>query len=184
MEIAIDSNNAILIADSGNHRIRAVKDAAVETLAGDGVDGFRDGDAKEARFYWPRGVTIDSDNNIIVADTYNHLIRKIATDGVTTIAGCQVGQLYGGYVDGEGEQAQFSYPTGVDVDDNGDIVVVDRDNRCVRRVSTDGVVSTACRSVNEESMLNKPAGIAIDCNRNIIIADVYNHRICQLAAEW
>ena len=68
------------------------------TLAGNGSFGSADGTGADARFYYPRGVAVDGDGNVYVADHGNHTIRKITPAGVvTTLAGTAgpLGQLMG-----------------------------------------------------------------------------------------
>ena len=88
-DVAVDCEGNIIVADRGNHRIRKVAaDGTVTTLAGTGVTGYADGPGTAAQFAAPRGVAVDCEAIVIVADSLNHRIRKIAADGtVTTLAG-------------------------------------------------------------------------------------------------
>jgi hypothetical protein len=73
-------------------------------------------------FYFPEGVSVDGDGNIIVADDYNHRVRMINQEGqVTTIAGSGNGD----WEDGMGTSASFHHPVGVAVDGDGNIIVTD-----------------------------------------------------------
>ena len=81
MGLALDpATGNLLVADSGNHRIRAVdpRSGAVSTLAGSGAEGDDDDDAAAASFKGPRGVGVDAQGGILVADTDNHRVRRIA----------------------------------------------------------------------------------------------------------
>ena len=92
---------------------------------------FNNGTAAKARFSSIEGVAIDRDGNIIVADTDNNLIRKIDTNGVvTTIAGSG---NYGSN-NGTGTAASFSFPEGVAIDSNGNII--DKKNHSVATSAT------------------------------------------------
>ena len=74
----MDGQGNVLVADSGNHRVRMIsRDGWVSTLAGDGTAGFRDGATGSARFNWPRGVAVDGEGNVLVADTFNRRVRRI-----------------------------------------------------------------------------------------------------------
>jgi sugar lactone lactonase YvrE len=99
--LTIDTDGSLLVADSGNHRIRRVRDGVITTVAGNGSpgntgeDGFGDGSgdvgdggpATEAFLHEPMGISVDVDGYLI-ADTLNHKIRRIDADGViTTVAG-------------------------------------------------------------------------------------------------
>ena len=90
--VAVDSTGNIYVADAGNHTIRKVTAAGVvTTLAGSGVAGAANGTGAAASFRFPQGVALDATGaNLYVADTFNHVIRKIALSGVfpvTTVAG-------------------------------------------------------------------------------------------------
>ncbi|WMT40933.1 hypothetical protein RE628_28330 [Paenibacillus sp. D2_2] len=82
-----DLEGNVYIADTDNHRIRKIsKDGMVATVAGDGIIGDEDGTGTEARFYHPQDVAVAADGTLYVADTLNHLIRRITPDGqVTTL---------------------------------------------------------------------------------------------------
>ena len=97
--IAIDAGGSLFVSDNANHRIRFVTPGGmVSTLAGSGVGTFADGTGTNAAFRNPRGVAIDPDGNLIVADTLNNRIRKVTVGGlVSTLAG----------------PATFTYPSGV-----------------------------------------------------------------------
>ncbi|XP_040572395.1 NHL repeat-containing protein 2 [Lepeophtheirus salmonis] len=79
----------ICISDGGNHRILVFGDLPDPIVIGDGSKGFMDGPFNTTRFSSPQGVFIYDDNTIFVADTGNHLIRKISLKdaSVSTILG-------------------------------------------------------------------------------------------------
>merc|ERR1711988_1131077 len=105
--------------------------------------GFRDGPANEARFDRPSGVAVALDGSVIVADTNNHRIRRIAVNGdVTTLAGSGVQ----GYRDGPGERAQFRYVQGIACDRYGNVYVSERFDHRIRKVTPDGTVVTLAGS--------------------------------------
>ena len=93
--IDIDSNDNLFIADAYNDRIIKITPAGVKTtFAGDGTQGSLDGTGIAAQFNRPYGITIDTNNNLYVADHENSLIRKITPAGVvTTFAGSTQGYL-------------------------------------------------------------------------------------------
>jgi DNA-binding beta-propeller fold protein YncE len=79
--VAVDGGGNVIVADSRNHRIRKIiPQGQVSTLAGTGEGGHR---LASAQFNCPRGDAVDGNGNIIVADTVNHCIRRVASDGVT-----------------------------------------------------------------------------------------------------
>ena len=88
-ELAIDKEGNALLVDAHNHCIRKISpEGVVTTLAGSGEEGYADGTGAAASFAYPRGVIVDSEGDVIVADTDNQRIRKISAEGVvTTLAG-------------------------------------------------------------------------------------------------
>ncbi len=121
------------------HRIWKVTPAGVVTVfAGAATSGNTDANGINARFNGPYGIDIDSSDNLYVADTSNHRIRKITPSGdVTTIAG-----TVGGYVDGAAlTTARFYNPFDVAIDKAGILYVADGGNCLIRKINTDGTVS-------------------------------------------
>src|SRR5947207_14771801 len=110
-------------------------------FAGD-YPGSDDGQGNAARFYGPEAEAMDRAGNIYVADYWNHSIRKITPSGeVTTLAG-QPGFFNGGWADGVGSMARFHNPTGVALDDNGNVYVADQTNNRIRKINLFGMVTT------------------------------------------
>lgn len=125
--------NTLLIADSGNNRIRAldITTNRLTTLAGDGRLAIADGPALEASFQNPTDVEVANDNSIFVTDMLNHVIRTIASDGrVYTLAGTGAA----GYQDGPLNQSQFNNPTAISESNTGSLLVVDTGNKTIRQL--------------------------------------------------
>ncbi|HEX8169272.1 MAG TPA: RHS repeat-associated core domain-containing protein [Thermoanaerobaculia bacterium] len=138
MGLAFNQRGEIVVADTGNHKIRLVTPTGVvSTIAGDGRPGFTNGSTAIAQFKGVEGVAVAPDGTIYVADTGNHTIRGIRNGAVFTVAG--TGQP--GLLDGEANLASFKEPSSVAIDDFGTLYVADRGNHAIRRIS-DGVVST------------------------------------------
>ncbi|MBC7476091.1 MAG: SMP-30/gluconolactonase/LRE family protein [Candidatus Sericytochromatia bacterium] len=132
-KIAIDKNDNIYVADTGNHSIRKITpDANVTTIAGDGLSGDIDsGNNQKAKFNSPKGVAVDNEGNVYVADTGNNKIKRITPDGtVTTIAGS--GSL--GNNDGINNSASFYEPSVIVSDGNNTLYVGDFINKKVRKI--------------------------------------------------
>ena len=105
-----------------------------------GGPGSTDGPALRAQFHYPAQIARDSAGNLYVADDFNHTIRKITPLGnVVTIAG-RAGEA--GFVDGPASLSRFNRPQGIAVDAHSNIYVADYSNNCIRKIGTDGVVST------------------------------------------
>ena len=181
--VAIDLAGNVYIGDNHNSRVRKYKtDGNVITAAGNGVYGFVDGIASNAEFRNPQGVDVDVQGNVYVADASNNCIRKITPSGiVSTVAGNGIA----GYVDGNGANAEFNHPVRVNVDKNGILYVSDIVNNRIRKITSDGVVSTFAGNgvagyadgtvLNAE--FNAPDGVAFDTLGNIYVADYGDNHI-------
>lgn len=157
--IALGTDGALYVADTGNDAIRRVTaGGVVSTVAGGHGAGFRDGIVLDAQFNGPVGVAVDPAGRIIVADTYNDRVRAIERGGsVTTIAGS--GQQ--GLLDGPALQAQFDTPCGIAIDRAGNIFVADSGNGVIRKIDASGNVSTLDLSPLG-TYLVRPLGVAVD----------------------
>lgn len=134
----VDQAGIVYVADSGNNAIRKITpDGDVSTLAGGSRPGYRDGKGREARFAWPTGIAADYVGNIYVCDSQNNMIRMITPDGVVSTA---AGNGIPGFADGSGYQAQFLFPTGIEVDRMGNIYVADSGNNSIRKISRSGML--------------------------------------------
>ncbi|MDO6432986.1 NHL repeat-containing protein [Flavitalea sp. BT771] len=184
--LASDEHGNIYVGDTFNGRIRAVSQAAqVTTAAGDGAEGFRNGDKGTAEFRYPGAVTCDQQNNIYVMDAGNLVIRKITPGGVvSTFAGSGVR----GTADGDATTAQFDQPLDLVADAQGNIYVID-DQR-IRKVTTQGKVSTVAGGVKgyadgdgADAKFNTPFGLGIDAQGNVYVADANNNRIRKITFQ-
>jgi sugar lactone lactonase YvrE len=139
--IASDGTN-LYVTDSDNNTIRKLvisgTTATVTTLAGNpsASGDWKDGTGEGALFKTPKGITYNEDDQCLyVADTGNHVIRKIDSNGVvTTIAG-YIG--YANYNSGTvttGNAAKFSSPTGIVYDGDGNLYIADSRNNRIRKI--------------------------------------------------
>ena len=187
--VTADSAGNIYVADTFNATIRKVTPpGVVTTLAGQaGTSGSADGTGSDAQFGVPFGVAMDSTDNIYVADTSNHTIRKVTTTGVVTTLAGLAGSI--GSADGTGSAARFWYPAGVAVDSAGNVYVADKENRTIRKVmpvGTNWVVTTlaglagnagSADGTGGVARFNHPTGVAADSAGNVYVADTENHTI-------
>src|SRR5690606_21547256 len=92
--IAIGPNDEIYVSDSLAHRVRKIEDGIIETVAGTGEPEWSGdgGPGVDAGLHWPTALELDSQGNLHIADTLNHVIRRLAPDGtISTVAGTGVG---------------------------------------------------------------------------------------------
>ncbi|WP_459641473.1 T9SS type B sorting domain-containing protein, partial [Flavobacterium sp. CGRL2] len=137
--ITIDLNDNLYIADIYNNKIRKITPSTiVSTIAGSGETGKKDGNANEATFDSPADVSFDNYRNLIVADLNNNNIRKISPLGiVSTIAGNGVS----GNIDGTATDASFNGPTGIIINNAGEIYITTRNNTVRKIINKNGTYS-------------------------------------------
>jgi sugar lactone lactonase YvrE len=199
-EEIIDNYGNIIFSDTFNHCIRKINksNTYITTIAGVcGVSGSSGdkGPATAAKFYYPNGVAVDKDGNIIIADYGNSRIRKIDTSTVpiiTTIAGTGT-PGYSGDRDSATE-AMLKYPFGITVDNKNNIYIADSGNSCIRKVSAvteiiTTVAGTGTSGYNgdgiyaTEAMIFYPFDVTVSGKYVIYIADTYNNRIRMISEE-
>src|SRR5581483_4952503 len=191
--VAVASGGAtIYLMDSGNRRLRKVMAGNLTTLVSDGSSGF-DGDAgpaTSARLSAPRGVAVDGQGNFYIADTANHVIRKVnKSDGkINTIAGTP-GNPSASATDLNGDgaaatSATLNSPTAVVVDSGGNIYISDTGNNRIRRIDLNNNIDTVVGLRDGNAIggvtLNNPHELSVDGSGNIYIADTDNNRIRRL----
>jgi streptogramin lyase len=125
-----------------------------------------DGSATTAEFAEPNGLAIDKARNLYVADFFNNVIRKISSTGaVTTYAGSGLA----GKVDGPAATASFHNPSGITIDDSGNLYVAEAINNAIRQIAPGGQVSTfATVSGAIRVTLDGAGNLYASCNNNTI----------------
>jgi len=181
--VAADSAGDIYIADTGNERVRKVDTTGtITTLAGNGATGYSGdgGSATSATLWSPRGLALDSNGYVYIADTSNSAIRKVVGTTITTVAGNGLAGFSGDT--GKATSAQLRYPRGVAVDSAGNMYIADTGNLRVRMVSKGGTITTVagdgncCGQLGDRGLatsadLAYPEGVAVDAYGNLYIAD-------------
>jgi len=188
--IDADAAGNVYVADLLNNRVRKITPAGVvNTVAGSGLPGYRDGPADSAQFSSPSGVAVDPSGNLYVAEGTQR-IRKITPSGmVSTLAGTGAN----GFMDGPGNIAQFWMILGkLRCDAAGNIYVADNWNSCVRKITPAGVVSTIVRAnafltlgpaphlddgPTNVARFNGVNGVAVDASGAVYTTELYNYRI-------
>ncbi len=183
--VAVDNTGTIYVAEIQNHTIRKITSGGVvTTLAGlAGSGGVADGTGAAARFNMPSGVAVDGAGNVYVADTGNHTIRMIFTDGTVMTRAGSAGSPDA--TDAIGNNARFNSPYGVAVDRNNNLLVADSANHTIRsffglKVSTLGGAAGSPGSADgfgSTARFNLPRSVAMDQAGNLYVADYQNHTI-------
>lgn len=180
---AIDSVGNVYVTDTSNHTIRKISTAGVVTtfVGLSKTSGSLDGTGSNARFNNPKGITIDSSNNLYVADTNNYTIRKITPSGVVTTLAGSAGLV--GNTNGTGSAARFNTPMGITVDSSGNLYVADYGGHTIRKITSGGVVSTlagtggafgSTNATGSSARFNNPQGVAVDSSGNVFVTDTGN----------
>jgi hypothetical protein len=186
--LAVDGSDNIYVADSSSSSIRKMTPiGSVTTLAGSaGQQGARDGKGSAARFKWPVGLVVTSGGTVYVSDVGNHNIRKITPAGVvSTLAGSASilddrGAPKGGYADGIGLAARFNRPSGMALDQLGNLLVADEANHVIRRVTPTGIVKTLAGAperaggadgIGAAAQFSGPEAVAMDSFGSIYVID-------------
>ena len=183
--LAVDGNGVLYVADAGNNAIRRIAPGGVVgTLAGWTNAGYADGVGTNALLNAPAGVGVDAMGNVVVADTGNNTIRRIATNGVVSTLAGLAGSA--GHADGAGTNAHFNGPAGIAVDAAGNVFVADTYNYTIRRVTSDGTVTTIAGAPGQYgyqdgagtiALFDLASGVAVDGRGNVYVADTDNNVI-------
>jgi uncharacterized protein (TIGR03437 family) len=189
--IAVDQTENIYFADSGNHRVRMIDiQGNIHTFAGNGSALFSgDGGKATAAGMDPVDVAVDSQGDVFIADAKNNRIREVAANGViTTVAGNGVPGYMGD--GGSATAAALRAPTGIAVDQTGNLYIADFGNSVVRRVTSGGLITTIAGNGTltpssgdggpaTAAALN-PWNIKVDKTGSVYVTDWFNDRVRQL----
>jgi hypothetical protein len=186
--IAVAPDGAIYLADDSAHRVRVIRNGTIDTFAGTGEPGYQGdgGPAQAANLNAPSALALDSAGNLYISDTYNCIVRKVTPSGmISTVAGVR----QRGY-SGDGNPAitaQLADPNGIAVASDGTLYIGDRLNHRVRKVSSDGTISTiAGTGVQGLSGDGGPAvdaqfgyvsRVQLDRDGGLLVSDQTNSRI-------
>lgn len=178
--ICIAQDGRIYASHTNDHSISMIYDGEFSRIAGNRRQGFRDGEATYAMFDQPTGLCVSIDHKIYVADTFNHRIRMIDDDQVTTIGGN--GQQ--GFQDGHVRDSKFNHPSGVCVSINGTIYVTDTYNHRIRMIAGHQITTIAgqagrgCQDgLSNVAMFHAPSAMCMNRNDDLYIVDKLNYLI-------
>jgi sugar lactone lactonase YvrE len=193
--VVVDRNGNLFIADTRNHRVRRVTPGGtITTVAGNGTAAYA-GDGAEAigaSLNVPVALALDSAGNLYIADAFNSAIRKVTFDGkIWTVAGRGIPGFSGD--GGSATAASLNQPGGITVDATDNLYIADSSNHRIRKVTTDGVITTVAGGprrgfsgdggVATGASLNYPRGIALDSLGRLYITDSLNNRIRALLPD-
>lgn len=190
--LAVGPDNSVYVADQGNHAIRKIaSDGTVTTLAGNGESGWQDAQGSAARFNKPSGVALHPDGSLWVADSWNHLIRKITPQGQVSTA---VGEKVPGQADFDPQKDQQNslyVPEGLVINAAGEVYIADSWNHRIRKwdPQTSRLQSLAGNGKflnfgagfadgrGQVAHFSQPKGVGLGPQGQVLVADTGNNRI-------
>lgn len=190
--VRLDQNGDLLVADYSNNVVRRVDHATgvISTIAGTGAPGYSGdgGPATAAQFTNPYSAIADAQNNVIIVDGGNHVVRRVdhATGVVTTIAGTGTAGSSGD--GGPATAATLDFPTFCAFDGAGNLFVSDYSARVVRRIDSGGVISTYAGTPYDtgyggdggpatSATFGGQVGITLDSAGDLFVADSGNQAV-------
>ena len=162
--------------------------ATIATVAGTARNSGDGGSAADASLYSPQCVAVDSSGDLLIADTYNNVIREVnaSTGAITTVAGDGICGYSGD--GGAAAAAELNAPAGIAADAAGDLFIADSGNEVIREVDqATGAITTVAGSgtygysgdggAATSAALACPSAVAVDSAGNLFIADSGNNVI-------
>src|SRR5829696_5789823 len=173
--LALDTAGNLFVSDSGNSRVRKVAtNGVITTVAGNGTPAV------------PGGMAVDAAGNLFVADVDDNRVRKVAPNGVVTIVAGTGSAGFSGD-GGPATAASLMSPEDVALDAAGNLFVADTGNSRVRRIGTNGVITTVAGNgvagfsrdggSATSARLSQPVGVTVDPSGNLFVADTANNRV-------
>jgi sugar lactone lactonase YvrE len=196
--LALDASSDLYIADTSNHHIRKLNltTSIITTIAGNGTQGYSgdSGPATLAAIDSPTGIAVDASNNLYLADTHNHRVRKIAatTGIITTIAGTGSPGFSGDTA--AATAANLALPHGLTADSAGNLYLADTANHRIRRIdATTGIITTVVGDGTQAfagdngpptaASLDSPTATTLSPASNLTLSDTGNERIRQVVTQ-
>ncbi len=184
--ITLDSAGNIFFAEPPLGRIRKISVAGlITTIAGGGTDGTSEGIAANAAKIFPDDVAVDAAGNVFFSERQNNRVRKISGGVVRTVAGTGHAGFSGD--NGSATAADLYHPLYLTVDAAGNLYISDQGNNRIRKVSTDGIITTIAGNGAPafrgdggpaiQASLSEPGTITVDAKGNLIFADQRNNRV-------
>jgi sugar lactone lactonase YvrE len=180
--VAVDAQGNLFIADNGNNVIRKVNaNGMITTMAGNGTNGYSGdgGTATHASLNSPAGLALDAKGNLYISDYWNDRIREVQTNGIIrTVAGNGAWDYTGD--GGSATNATLYAPIGLAADAFGNLFIADSENCVIRKMDTNGIITTVAGNgpggfgdggPATNAVLGTPEGVALDALGNLFIAD-------------
>ncbi|MBL7550807.1 protein kinase [Frankia sp. AgB1.9] len=194
---AMDGFGNLYFADFDNNRVRRISpDGTITTVAGNGQAGYSGdgGPATAAMLNKPVAVAIGPGGTLYIVDTFNMRVRQVSPDGIIqTVAGSGERPWNPDDDGGPATNAALWYPSGIAVDNTGNLFIADNGNDIIRRVGVDGIITTVAGRFGygswgdgkpaTQAMISKPFNVALDRQGRIYIADSYNQRIRRIGLD-
>ena len=199
MGLASDGHGNFYIADFNfNEILKRDPSGSVTVVAGNNTIGFSGdgGPAIDAVLDGPTCIILDKTGNLYFTDAFAQVVRKIDTAGIiTTVAGTGAAFSFGGYSgdDGPADSAQMSFPIAIAFDKTGNLFIADNNNNVIRKVDTNGIITTVVGYMNsagvgiagyggddgpaDSALLSAPIGVMFDAAGNLYITDEGNNVI-------
>lgn len=197
--IAVAPDGTIFFNDGGTARTRSITpDGLLHTVAGTGVSGYAGdgGPATAAQLRTSISLTRAADGTLFISDANNHVIRRVGTDGIiTTAAGTGTAGFAGD--NGPATAAQLNAPFGIVLDREGNLYIGDSNNRRIRKVGPNGIITTIAGNGTVPFDRTDPAGdggpatlarlgvlgLRLDRQGDLIFADDHLHRIRKITRD-
>ena len=193
--MGLDTAGNLYIADSNNHRVRKVDlNGNIDTIAGNGQFRYsgEGGPATSATLFHPSSIAVDKSGNLYICEVEQSRIRKVDSKGITTtFAG--TGRLRYSGDGGPAVNADLWLPSGVATDSAGAVYIADQTNSRVRKVTPDGIISTAAGNGDygfsgdggpaTGAALFGPQNVLVDSAGNLYISDTGNDRVRKVTPD-
>ncbi len=156
-------------------------------FAGDGTPGNNNGKGQNAQFNAPQQLALDGNGNLYVADSKNHVIRKITPDGSVTDFAGKSGES--GYLDNFALAAKFKSPSGLAFDADGDLLVADKNNHVIRKIIIGGATGVTTVSGDDGNsgyglegegflvLYHQPNRLMFDNDGMLLVSEIGGDRI-------
>jgi len=193
-DVTTTPDGTVIVNESSAHRVWSIADGKLNPFAGTGDKGNSGdgGDARDAKLMSPSTVLGAADGSVYVTDTKAGVVRRVSPDGtIGTVAGSGTSGFSGD--GGPGTLAELDGPDGVAVDGAGNLYIADTANERIRRLSTDGTISTAAGSATSgfagdggpatAAEFAGPIAVAYGLDGAAVVVDSYNNRLRAIAAD-